>query len=111
MIPFWIIFSSGGQTVRGARYFDLEPLVVLVSESSRIVGLWVGPLEEKISLYLDDTLLYLHDADSSLDAALETFDEFGRFSKIHINWSKSALFPLDAQARVTGTQTPLQWVE
>lgn len=48
-----------------------------------------GPLEEKVSLYADDTLLYLQDMDSSLRSALVLFDEFGRFSGLLIgpNWS------------------------
>lgn len=66
----------------------------------------VGPLEEKVSLYADDTLLYLHKADSSLRAALVLFDEFGSFSG-----SKSVLFPLDPMAQATAAHTPLQWVD
>lgn len=89
----------------------LEPLAVLVRESDTIKGLRVGSLEEKISLYADDTLLYLQDAGPSLKAALEAFDQFGQFSGIRINWGKSVLFPLDTQARQSAAQTALKWVD
>lgn len=58
--------------------------MVLIRNSDQIVGLRVGPLEEKISLYADDTLLYLQDAGLSLEAALAAFDELGKFSGIRI---------------------------
>lgn len=41
-----------------------------------------------MSLYADDTLLYLHDVDTLLQAALQIFEGFGSFSGIRINWSK-----------------------
>lgn len=74
-------------------------------------GLQVGSLEEKISLYADDTLLYLQDAGESLKAALVIFDTFGRFSGIRINWSKSIIFPLDPQVRDPSIEVPLLWVD
>lgn len=55
----------------------LEPLAIAVRESRAIHGLRVGRLEEKISLYTDDALLYLNDAGPSLLAALDTFEIFG----------------------------------
>lgn len=75
----------------------LAPLTILDRESPAVRGLWIGRLEEEISLYADDALLYLNDAGPSLVAALEIFDKFGNFSGIRINWSKSVLFPLDNQ--------------
>lgn len=62
----------------------LEPLAILVRESPAIPGLLVGRLEEKISLYADDALLYLNDAGPSLMAAFEAFDEFGEYSGMKI---------------------------
>lgn len=64
-------------------------------------------LKEKILLYTDCTLLYLHDAHSSMQAALAIFDEFGKYLGIRINWNKSVLFPLDPGARKTMVPTPL----
>lgn len=71
----------------------------------------MGCLEEKKSLYADDALLYLNDAGLSLQAVLWIFDEFGLFSGIKINWSKSILFPTDDRAVSLGSPTPLCWVE
>lgn len=63
----------------------LEPLAILIRESQEISGIRVGNLEEKISLYADDALLYLKDSGSSLSAALVLFDKFGALSGIRIN--------------------------
>lgn len=89
----------------------LEPLAILIRNSNRVRGLQVGSLKEKISLYADNTLLYLQDAGESLKAALEIFDTFGRFSGIRINWSKSIIFPLDPQVRDPSIEVPLLWVD
>lgn len=63
----------------------LVPLAIVIRDSASVKGLWVGPLEEKISLYADDSLLYLQDAGPSLNAALTLFNEFEKFSGIYIN--------------------------
>lgn len=57
----------------------LEPLAILIRNSERVQGLREGSLEEKISLYVDNALLYLKDADESLQASLDHFKEFVRF--------------------------------
>lgn len=68
-------------------------------------------MEEKVSLYADDTLVYLEDASLSLKKALNIFERFGRFSGICINWGKSVLFPLHPSVPCPDTGTPLQWVD
>lgn len=73
----------------------LEPLAILVRNFRLIEGWRFGPLEEKILLYGDDTLLYLRDGNTAL----------------RINWSKSVLFPLNLDARGSALATPLVWVE
>lgn len=55
----------------------LEPLAILIRDALDVLGLKVGKLEEKLSLYADDALLYLNDTGSSLLAALRIFDTFG----------------------------------
>lgn len=90
----------------------IEPLAILLQQGSRVKGIRVGPLQRKLSLYADDALLYLQDADMSLRAALDIIDSFGRFSEVRINWEKSVLFslsPLGGGGRIA--HTPLQWVE
>lgn len=52
-------------------------------------------LVETVSLYTDDTLLYLEDTGSSLQIALQTIEEFGKHSGLRINWFKSQILPID----------------
>lgn len=87
----------------------LEPLATLLRADKSVRGLQVGPLVEKLSLYADDSLLYLADASASLKAALAIIDKFGHFSGIKINWNKLVLFPLHPSIPLIDTGTPLQW--
>lgn len=68
----------------------IEPLAILIRSSATIGGLSLGP--EKLSLYMDDALLYFPDASDSLVAALEAEDHFGSFSSIRINWPNRSSF-------------------
>lgn len=71
----------------------------------------MGTIEEKLSLYTDESLLYLADASSSLHSALAVCDCFSKCSGIRINLDKSVLFPLLPSLPCVDTQTPLQWVD
>lgn len=95
----------------GLFALTLEPLAILIRCAPDVLGLRLGKLEERLSLYADDALLYLNDAGPSLLAALCIFDTFGRYSGIKINWAKSILFPLDEGAIHGAASTPLRWVE
>lgn len=53
-------------------------------------GLWVGRLEECVSLYADDMFLYLQDTGPSLSMAFGLIQGFGDYSGFRIN-----LFPID----------------
>lgn len=72
-----------------------EPLACLIRTSPDIVGFMVGELEERISLYADDMLLYLGDVSSSIASAMSIIADFGIWSGLSINWDKSVLMPLD----------------
>lgn len=89
----------------------LEPLAILIRSTPDVMGLRLGKLEERLSLYANDALLYLNDAGPSLLATLLIFDKFGAFSGIRIYWSKSVLFPIDADAVKTAASSPLRWIE
>lgn len=70
----------------------------------------IGPLEEKVSLCADHTLLYLRDAVDSLLEALSVIDNFGKYLGICINWGKSIVFPLHPLAAPPVMATPLKGV-
>lgn len=64
----------------------MEPMAILLPSSPTVHGISIGPVEKKISLYVDDTLLYLSNAATSLREALLLIDVFGKYSGIRVNW-------------------------
>lgn len=70
-------------------------------------GLRVGGIEERVSLYADDMLLYLQDPGASLSTAFWLIQEFGDYSGFRINWSKSFLFAIDDTVSVPA-DSPIQ---
>lgn len=63
----------------------MEPLAVLIRSSPIIKGLPIANIEERISLYADDTLVYLADANEPLQALLEEVNTFGDYSGFRVN--------------------------
>lgn len=68
--------------------------------SQQIRGFPIATIEEQISLYADDTLVYLTDTQDLLKTLLLEMDNFGDYSGFQVNWDKSNLFPLDPDATV-----------
>lgn len=88
----------------------VEPLAVRLRSEPNIRGFRLSPLHEKVSMYADDTLLYLSDPQNSLRAALAVITDFGQKSGLTINWSKSQIMPLDVSVPTEGAvSTPLLW--
>lgn len=73
----------------------MESLAIRICNSPIICGLSINGMEELISLYADDTLVYLADSQYSLTNLLTTVTTFGDFSGFRVNWDKSIIFPLD----------------
>ena len=48
----------------------------------------------KISLYADDVLLFLQNADTSLPSTLQTINKLAAVSDYSINWNKSIYLPI-----------------
>lgn len=62
----------------GLFALELEPMLTLRS-TPEVQGIAVGPFQENVSLYADNTLLYLRDGGASLQAALLVIYQFGQF--------------------------------
>lgn len=73
----------------------VEPLAVAIRQASNIIGFKRGTGEDKISLYVDNTLHYLGDTQQSLISLIYLISTFGNFSGFRINWEKLFLLPLD----------------
>lgn len=76
----------------------MEPLAMRIRISTLIRGLPIGIMEERISLYADDTSVYLADPQNSLSSLLQEITTFRDYSGFRVNWDKSILFPLDQAA-------------
>lgn len=71
----------------------------------------MGGIEDKLSLYADNMLLYLRDMSYSLSAVLQIIDKFSTFSQIRVNWEKSPIFPLSTSNPKPVKHTLLCWVD
>lgn len=72
----------------------VEPLAAKLRLEPRVCGFELPPLHEKISMYADDTLLYLSDPQVSLYTTLTIITNFGNVSGLTVNWSKSPTYYL-----------------
>uniref|UniRef100_A0A8C4X2W1 Reverse transcriptase domain-containing protein n=1 Tax=Erpetoichthys calabaricus TaxID=27687 RepID=A0A8C4X2W1_ERPCA len=59
-------------------------------------------LEQKISLYADDMVLYISYPQNSVPAVLTALTEFQKISGLRINLNKSVLFPVNSQFKYLG---------
>lgn len=75
----------------------IVPLAALLRADEGIKGCRVNALEEKTSLYADDMLIYLAEAEGSLTNALDRISGFGRYSGFKVNWNKSIVFRLNPE--------------
>uniref|UniRef100_A0A8C4SMS5 Reverse transcriptase domain-containing protein n=1 Tax=Erpetoichthys calabaricus TaxID=27687 RepID=A0A8C4SMS5_ERPCA len=76
----------------------IEPLAVHCRNSYQIKGIVREGLEQKISLYADDMVLYISDPENTAPAVLTALTEFQKISGLRINLNKSILFPVNSQA-------------
>ncbi len=72
---------------------SLEPLAQAIRKSE--VSIKIHDHNHSISLYADDIILYLDHFDVSVSSVIKEFDNFSSLSGYKINWSKSALMPIN----------------
>lgn len=70
-------------------------MAIMIYKYPEIIDFRRGVLEEKISLYADNTLLYLGNTDGSLQAIMSLINNFGDFLGFSINWNKLVIISMD----------------
>ena len=67
----------------------LEVLATAIREVKEIKGIQIGKQEVKLSLFVDDVMLYLENPKDSTRKLLEPIHEFGKVTGYKINTQKS----------------------
>lgn len=76
----------------------IEPLSIALCSNSCLTGIFRNGVEQRVSLYADDLLLYISNFAVSIPTALTILNSFGAISGYKLNLNKSELFPLNRAA-------------
>lgn len=77
----------------------IEPLAIWLCQEGGFEGITRAGTVHKLSLYVDDLLLYMSNPAASLPVVLNIFDIFGADSGYKLNLHKSELLPINSLAR------------
>ena len=70
----------------------LEALATAIREEKEIKGIQIGKQEVKLSVFADDTILYIENPKNATRKVLELINEFGKVAGYKINAQKSLAF-------------------
>ena len=70
----------------------LEVLVTVIRQEKEIKGIQIGKKEMKLSLFADDTIVYMENPIDSTKKLLDLINEFGKTAGYKVNTQKSKAF-------------------
>lgn len=87
----------------------IEPLAIAIRNNPSIHGIERCGMEHKVSLYADDLLLFVSEAESTITHILKLLAEFGKISGYKLNLHKSELIPLNlSNTNLQNIQVPFK---
>jgi len=93
----------------------LEALATTIREEKEIKGIQMGKEEVKLSLFADDTILYIENPKDSIRKLLELISEFSKVSGYKMNTQKSLAFLYTnnekSEREIKESHSPLQQKE
>lgn len=78
---------------------SIEPLAIALRSLKEYEGIYRGGVENRVSLYADDLLLYVTNPYESIPNIMSTLKKYGEVSGYKLNLSKSELFPINKSAQ------------
>lgn len=83
----------------------IEPLAASIRQNPQISPIDMNGRKHHLSLYADDTLLYVSNPQASIPPLLTVIDDLGSLSGFSINWDKSELMPVSTVVNMTYLQS------
>ena len=70
----------------------LEDLATAIRQEKEMKGIWIGKEEVKLSLFVNDMILYIENPKDSIQKLVELISEFSKVAGYKINTQKSLAF-------------------
>ena len=88
----------------------VELLAINIRCNNNIQGIVIGGTEHKLSLFADDTNMFIHYCEESLNNVLKTLENFSIISGLKINFEKSIAYCIGVKQNQTlNTIIPITW--